>query len=382
MAAVASTCTCALPHIAAPRRPAARSPAAGGACVPAMPLGWTRPFARAQRQIPRAAASMASYEPSEEELTIPERMSSLDASKGAVVTYRVNLVTSNERGAALDEPDSAVLLTLVGKNGAAFMHRVSAWNETDSNGGFYQQRFQEGMVDEIVFSGPDLGGVQALWVAPEAGAWELEEATLRVGDEDGASRFLCGRILGEGGDMPAAELRPIPEGVAVPEGPAVLSALRSAELEAMSPEERAALRARALAEYEALKAKLLGVTALLVAAGTAGMSVGLGDAAAINFAAGGAGGLLYTALLARGVDAIGGGLGSEGEEALAGGLAGSPAIRYGVVAALIALAVKAQGEGGIDADVGVYPTLLEGGLGFFMYKVAVLGVGLGAGEEE
>lgn len=301
-----------------------------------------------------------------QEIESGERVSMRDGE----ATYTVRLVTSSARGSRLTDPDAGILFGLVGRNGDAFMHRV---DPCDDHEGVSFRRFQEGMVDEVTIRAPDIGPIGELWVAPEAGTWELEEATVsctKGGVVDTAVyRFRCRSRIGEDGDVPAAQMKPLPQGAKLD------SYGNVSKTAALSSAEIAAVRAADIAQYELLKRRLLFVTAALVVAGSGMAFLISGEDSAIRFGLGGASGLVYLMLLQKGVDTL-----KVKDPSLDSldfvdppkkfSFLGSPMTRLVFVGMLVYTffhAVSGQAQSAI-----VVQEMLEAGLGFMMYKLSIL----------
>lgn len=107
------------------------------------------------------------------------------------------------------------------------------------------------------------------------------------------ARFVCREALGEGGQEAAAYLRPVsPGSVVYGSGDAAV---------VVSQERAAALYSLSMQQYGALKAQLVGATAVLVGLGSGLAYAAGGRDLALPFALGGASGMLYQYMLqARG----------------------------------------------------------------------------------
>ena len=268
-------------------------------------------------------------------------------------------------------------------------------------------------------------------VAPEGGSWVLDEVNVSSSRTNHMDRFVCRRRLGGRRGEPAAYLTPVPPGAVV------YGSGDAARI--LTREQAAALRGAGLDEYADLKSRLLLATALLAGSGSCAAALAGGPAAAVPFAIGGAAGLLYQLLLQVGADAAvasaaaaargggpGAGVAPEGGGNGAGGWGGalgSGPVRFGLLAVAAIAAASAlvhppaplttaagagAGAGGAAAvaDATAAAAALApreaaaafavpaaepwqlgcAVLGFAMYKVAILGVGLvpggapGAGE--
>jgi hypothetical protein len=335
-----------------------------------------------------------------------------------------------QRGSALDEPSAGVLVTLVGADGSALLHRVAPLTDAataqadvrricgdgggaappgadcevalrggassgeGSGGGGLVRRFQQGSVDEVSFKGPDLGPLAALVVGPEAGSWRCDEVDVASSRTGAAERFVCRELLG-GGGAPAAHLRPVPPGAVVygsGDSAVVLSKAEASQLHAWN-----------MQQYSDLKAQLMAATTTLVALGTGVTWAAAGAELALPFALGGGSSLAYQFLLQRRVDGMGGGaaagrppVGAKPAQvrpgpALAAAVALSrPAVRAALMGAgllgSLALLHYAAGEqaggGGAAAPLGTEPVaaagevrrLVAGLAGFLMHKAALVGV--------
>lgn len=370
-----------------------------------------------------------------------------------MTVYTVRLITGYSRGSALSEPHSAVNLALISRGGQSVLHRIAPINDAASNSARFEQmceavgdgardmgancviptqlstpstssstqaasgsgqsspagssvvtrRFLEGAVDEVSFAAPELGPLAALLVGCEAGSWVLEEVTVASSRTRNTDRFVCRRRLGRGaaGD-PAAYL------TAVPAGAVVFGTGDNTLM--LSKAEAAAMQEAGLAEYEALKGRMTGTTAVLAVAGSALFTMAVGPGSGLAFGLGGAAAVVYTLLLQQSVDSLGagsagssgvGGSSSSGSGARSTGevmmqrrrdaarsplrrLLGAGPVRLGLLglAGLLgAWALQEQGGGPISAqppasavlaslpDGGLHHLLL-GALGFFTYKLA------------
>lgn len=292
-----------------------------------------------------------------------------------VATYTVRLRTSNGRGSRLDDPDAGILFGLVGRDGDAFMHRIGP---CDDHEGTSYPRFQEGMVDEVTIRAPDIGTVVEMWVAPESGTWELEEATVSCTKggvvDTSVYRFLCRTKIGEKGEVPAIQMKPVRRGAEIDRYNDPM------RMTSLSPAELAAIRAADHMQYEALKKRLLFFTAGLVLAGSGIALLTIGEDSAVRFGLGGATGLFYLMLLQRGVDDLPGASVQEGTLPSAGplkmlGFLGSPMTRL-VFVGMIMFTFFRTFSGQPQSAI-VMREMLEAGLGFMMYKLSILLVAFG-----
>jgi hypothetical protein len=281
----------------------------------------------------------------------------------------------------LSEPDAALLVTLISADGRAVLHR-------EPLGGGYP-RGERGASDLLrVPAPPDFGAPAAVWLAPERGTWRVDACAVSVDGGEPLLRYLAA---------------PDAPGFAPGSAATELLPAGSAAFPRRTRAQRAAARAASMAAYEALKTRLLGVTAALALPGAALAAKLGGTHAAAPFAVGAAAGLLYLLLLERGVDALPGADdawdGGEHDErsdasaapdqsappaepaaAASGGVGGTGAgtrLALVALAALVGARQLASGSEGGAADVGALRVeLAAGAAGFLLYKLAVLVVGL------
>lgn len=321
--------------------------------------------------------------------------------------YTVRLTTGFTRGSGLNEPLAGVHLCLVGATGQAVLHWVSPifdpaklQDELDAIGkvmdttvganrtAIFQAtsridtlpagkpRFVQGGVDEVSFLGPEVGPIQSLLVAPDMGSWRLEEATVSSSRSKHASRFVCGEMLGVNGGAGFLAAVP-PEAVVYGSGESLVVLTRS---------QAHALHEAGMDRYSMFKKRAIQANLSLVSIGTGLVWTFAGDYAALDFAFGGAGGLIYNALLQRGADAVsfsdshlyrkakGYGLDNNAVTRLMA----SGFFRMGTVALLVACII--YGTRIQDPALSSHPhpsqiqQLASGAVGFMMYKVAVVGV--------
>ncbi|GBF87634.1 hypothetical protein Rsub_00345 [Raphidocelis subcapitata] len=271
-------------------------------------------------------------------------------------------------------------------------------------------RFQEGARDEVSVLAPELGPLAAVMVAPEGGSWTLEEVNVSSSRTGAIERFVCRRQLGGRRGEAAAYLTPVPPGAVV------YGSGEAARI--LTKEQAAALRIASLSDYSDLKQRLLLATALLAAGGSGIAALASGPAAAVPFALGGCAGLAYQYLLQVGADtavasaavAARAAAAPEGTDAAAaaepdagafGGARralGSGPLRFAALAlaALSAASALVQQRGGdaVPASRAAGESLSSlvlgapgaeawqfgcAALGFLMYKVAILGVGMAPG---
>ncbi|KAL4855806.1 hypothetical protein ACK3TF_003579 [Chlorella vulgaris] len=351
----------------------------------------------------------------------PERLLSTGGAEAPLreTVYTLRLSTSLTRGATLTDPTAAVLVCLVGGDGSALLHRVpritdpelaeqevrdicasiddkeagadcslalhAAASQRQSGASAPPRlRFQQGSVDEVSFSAPELGPLAALMVGPEQGRWLCEEVDVSSSRTGHTDRFVCRSALGEGG-QPAAYLQPMPPGCVMygsGDSAVVVTKERAAQLYSLN-----------MQQYAEMKGQLIAATAVLVGLGSAlAYAVG-GRDLALPFALGGTSGMLYQYMLQVAADGVGGGGSSAYSQERAALVASSLSLGRLLANPVARLAVAVVLLG------GVFSTLqLTGGssleqtsptasmfqvqqiaatlVGFLCYKAAVVGVAI------
>nr|DAD30105.1 TPA_asm: hypothetical protein HUJ06_031572 [Nelumbo nucifera] len=235
--------------------------------------------------------------------------------------YMVKLRTSASYGSSLSDLSAGILLCLIDENGDAILQRIPVCPVEDPQGNTEASGpdmcFQRGSLDEFLFKGPKLGKIDALWVSLESGCWRLGDASLTtvnqcqtLPEEDGkATRYIGLQynfeaediLLGEGGDMSMAELRPH---LVAELSDLDLLTLINTDNQAISISKRIMSNEESMREYADLKFSLLLYDAMLIFAGTSIASISAGDKAALAFLTGGLGGFFYLLLLQRSVDGL------------------------------------------------------------------------------
>lgn len=237
--------------------------------------------------------------------------------------FQVILTTSKEYGSGISDLNAGIQLAFIGEDGRCFMHTLSNLvspnmfetsaqpQETHS-----PYRFQRGAQDVVTFSGPDLGKLEAVWVAPEKGTWRLQDMIVRVSSsrlvnravtEDAEGKilqymFACEEsLIGEDETSSAAELQVSSITEISNEDFLDVSSLKNGSGLQTNLDQ---LRDEGLKEYETLKLSLLSYDALLVIAGSAIAAVaGHGDISE-GYLIGGILGFLYLFVLERAVDQL------------------------------------------------------------------------------
>jgi len=244
----------------------------------------------------------------------------------------------------------------------------------DGSGKAPVRRFQQGALDEVSFVGLDVGAIRAVLLAPQSGTWEVDEVNVSSSRSPASHRFVCRKRLGRGrrADADAVQLLPVPADV-VMYGDTPLS-----------PAQARTVREGNLQQYQVRKATQTVANGALVAAGSVLCLLGGGPAYAGSFAAGGLGGILYFALLARQVESITSAplrMAEEPPGAATGALSSlgrfteSAGFRYLVLFAMLyAFFWGLQNSVAVDeAEDGTHVVqVLLGVAGFLQYKVALL----------
>lgn len=247
--------------------------------------------------------------------------------------YRVSLTTSSNVDSDFSDINVGVLLCMIGENGNSIIHRIPAISSpppalSDDTAKtvrrtFDQLRFQRGSVDIVMFRGPDIGRLAAVWIGPESGSWRFGGLDVMVippsqsmGNPVDNLENLNGRnlglyytfrtndvLLGEGGDS-AAELRPFKmqeiSGYDIwmrPLNPTAFSTMETTQ-------DVRGMQQESLKEYEDLKFSLLLYDAALVTCGTSIAAIAGSREISNGFAIGGVLGFVYLLLLQRAVDRL------------------------------------------------------------------------------
>lgn len=297
-------------------------------------------------------------------------------------------------------------------------------------------RFQEGSRDEVSILAPELGPLAAVMVSPEGGSWALEEVNVSSSRTNHIDRFVCREQLGGRKGEPAAYLMPVPPGAVVygsGQGARILTKEQAAALRCASMSDYKDMKQRLLVATALLTAGGSGIAALasgpaaavpFALGGCAGLLyqylLQVGADAAVSTAAAAAGNLAAAGpptaagvAAAAAAAAVASSTGAGGPPAAApraddGPLEiswrgarralGSGAFRVALLA-LSALAaasalVHQQPQDGAAASRAAGESVAQlvlgapgaeawqlgcAALGFLMYKVAILGVGLAPG---
>lgn len=186
----------------------------------------------------------------------------------------MTLKTGLERGSAMSEPLSQVLLCLIGSNRKGSLHFIPPLTETEQSS--TKQRFLQGAVDTVRVSNPQLGTLtgwtlpfvycnaykscSGLLIGPELGTWNLDEVLVQSEATGETMKFICRKNLGTKTD-PAALLTPLPPGT-------VLYGSGSAALH-LTTKQAEKMQETNFESYRNLKQNILFVNASFVALGSA-----------------------------------------------------------------------------------------------------------------
>ncbi|XP_042514815.1 uncharacterized protein LOC122089282 isoform X2 [Macadamia integrifolia] len=238
--------------------------------------------------------------------------------------YMIKLHTSRSYGSCPSDLSAGILLCVIDENGDSILQRIpvspseGSPGQTEEMAGHNLFCFQRGSVDNFIFQGPNIGKIEALWVSLESGRWRLGGLSLIVVcgcqpplKEDGKMIHYIGLqynfeaediLLGEGGDMSVAELRP--HLVTELHGADLLTFLNTQSDQSTLLSSLEISSEESMREYSDLKFSLLLYDTMLIFAGTSIASISAGDRAALAFLIGGLGGFIYLILLQRSVDGL------------------------------------------------------------------------------
>lgn len=244
-----------------------------------------------------------------------EKIVSSSQLDGSQCQYKVLLHTSSTSGSGLTDLNAGILICVIDENGDSVLERIPAILH---NGNTFH--FQRGSTDEFIFTGPKLGKIDAMWISLESGTWRLAGANLTIisaynnqAEESNKNEYLYHTVgynfeledvlLGEGGDITMAELRPC--SVIEYSGADSLTLVDIASLnQAASLAEKGITKEESMKEYTNLKYSLLLYDAMLIFAGTSISSFTAGENTMIAFLTGGITGFLYLLFLQKSVDGL------------------------------------------------------------------------------
>ncbi|XP_065879041.1 uncharacterized protein [Euphorbia lathyris] len=236
--------------------------------------------------------------------------------------FKVKLQTSNAYGSSLSDENAGILLCLIDTNGDSILQRIPVLLKSDSSsesvGLVVESRklnFQRGSVDELIFRGPKLERIEALWISIESGQWRFGGASLTVistnqhsAEETDSGNFqitalqyefeVDDLLLGERCDIAMVELRPTLVSELSGADPSILLSKAPSESTTKSTFEDS------MKEYLDLKLSLLSYDAALIFVGTTATNFSLGENVSAAFFIGGIVGFLYLLLLQKSVDGL------------------------------------------------------------------------------
>lgn len=251
--------------------------------------------------------------------------------------YNLKFITSTKKNSGISYQNAGIQLLFVNSDHQSYIHSISRMKEdTNTNTSDKQEtRFETGYIDEVVLECDDLGEIEQLWVFPDEGTWRLEYIVLHHLNTNEMSQFNCDHLIGSD------------------DHPAVI--MRKNELNVFDQQKYLV----GMNDYNILKKDLLQVNLGLVMAGYLSLLV-TNPWIAKFFLEGGLVGILYLYLLEKQTDYLG-----SMDKVLLYPLVSGP-VRLILIAYL-----------SISSDVFDQPELLiPYALGFFMYKVAVIGIGI------
>ena len=257
--------------------------------------------------------------------------------------YNLKFITSTKKNSGISYPNAGIQLLFVNSDHQSYIHSISRMKEdTNMDTSDKQEtqetqeaRFETGYIDEVVLECDNLGDIEQLWVFPDEGTWRLEYIVLHHLNTNEMSQFNCDHLIGSD------------------DHPAVI--MRKNELNVFDQQKYLV----GMNDYNILKKDLLQVNLGLVMAGYLSLLV-TNPWIAKSFLEGGLVGILYLYLLEKQTDYLG-----SMDKVLLYPLVSGP-VRLILIAYL-----------SISSDVFDQPELLiPYALGFFMYKVAVIGIGI------
>lgn len=251
--------------------------------------------------------------------------------------YNLKIITSTKKNSGISYPNAGIQLLFVNNDHQSYIHSISRLKEdtNDSKQESQETRFETGYIDEVVLECDNLGDIQQLWVFPDEGTWRLEYIVLHHLNTNEMAQFNCNYLIGSD------------------DHPAVI--MRKNELNVFDQQKYLV----GMNDYNILKKDLLQLNLGLVMICYLSLLV-TNPLVAKSFLEGGLVGILYLYLLEKQTDYLG-----SMDKALLYPLVSGP-VRLILIAYL-----------SISSDVFDQPELLiPYSLGFFMYKIAVIGIGI------
>eukprot|EP01025_Chloroclados_australasicus_P066264 TRINITY_DN9096_c0_g1_i6.p1 TRINITY_DN9096_c0_g1~~TRINITY_DN9096_c0_g1_i6.p1 ORF type:complete len:341 (-),score=20.05 TRINITY_DN9096_c0_g1_i6:118-1140(-) len=292
--------------------------------------------------------------------------------------YKVQIQTGDKRGSSLKDVNSGVLLGLVSEDCQLVLQRIKPvydledyTNQSDEILQFLRldqqqnrqtkTRFLQGQTDFECFEAPQLGDIAGILIGPESGSWYLQEIEIQYDDK--VLRFICNKLLGEGGDCSAEYLPAL--------GPDVVMVGQGTSASYITKEEAVQMQAQNMAHYTRYTQDSLKLLAIIITLGTA--VLGLNDQydSAKAFAVGGILGGLQQLQLQKKIDAQLSD--SQSQNRWIGFLSKFVAIvLIGSVFIGTSLMQIFNIEQPILQDQNTYKVFLAGFIGFAMYKVCLV----------
>ncbi|KAH7440299.1 hypothetical protein KP509_04G100200 [Ceratopteris richardii] len=237
------------------------------------------------------------------------------------------VTTSKDYGSGMSDPNTGILIAVIGEEGGCFMHRIPVidcsitsetdeWSHESIGSSLSLCRFQRGAKDVFFFHGPDVGKLEAVWIAPEEGTWRIQNLMLKVlpegcdkdylpisenrGSKIMQYHFVCEEaLIGENELNSALELHvhsvseiPYEEFLVTDSDESVNQTILNQK------------REEGMKEYEELKSLLLTYDAVLIIAGSAIASLIGTKEVFEGYLIGGILGFLYLLILERAVDQL------------------------------------------------------------------------------
>ena len=264
-----------------------------------------------------------------ESIRLPKHVQRCSSTPQNKHMYNIKIITSTRKNSGISYPNAGVQMLFINNDRQSYIHSISRVQDNDS------VRFETGYIDEVVMECDDLGDIDQLWVFPEEGTWGLESIVMHNMNTSDMCQFNCDTLIG------------------TDKNPAII--MYKNEL-AIFDEKKYLV---GMNDYNILKKDLLQVNVGLVVLGSLSL-LASNVAYAESFLEGGLVGMLYLYLLEKQTDYLG-----SMDKVLLYPLVSGP-VRLIMIAYL-----------SISSDVFDHPELLiPYALGFFMYKVAVIGVGI------
>lgn len=105
-------------------------------------------------------------------------------------TYDVLLVTDKKSKSGISYPNSGVQMLFVNKLGKSCMHYISRYDEND------KKRFEMGNIDKIELEVPYIEELDNVWLFPEDGTWGLSKMVVYDKINNNTITFKCCDIIG------------------------------------------------------------------------------------------------------------------------------------------------------------------------------------------